>query len=67
MEEKRKILMKELEEMVYKRSLEICNKGESSFDTMKELSILMKQCSDEFEIKVGRPMTSSEMFQMWSK
>lgn len=65
MEEKRRIVMKELEERVNKKAVDICNEGKSSFDTMKELSNLLKHGSDEFESKVGRPMTYAEMRQMW--
>lgn len=65
MEEQKKRVMKELEERVNKKSVDICNEGKSSFDTMKELSNLMKSGSDEFESKVGRPMTYAEMRQMW--
>jgi hypothetical protein len=65
MEENRRIVMKELENKVNKKSVEICNEGKSAFDTMKQLSDLMKCGTEEFELKLGRPMTYAEMRQMW--
>ena len=32
---------------------------------MKELSDLLKQGSDEFKMKMGRPMSYAEMREMW--
>lgn len=58
MSEREKI-MKQLEEKTEKRTIELVQKG--SNDIGKDVIQIMQDCNQEFEKKVGRPITYSEM------